>query len=178
MPLGPSINAVPWLVACALAMATPCHAAADGDVQTAAVATGSGPLETAIVVESLHISEGPDGREIRSWAPADRLTAGEEIHYTVRVTNPGQQPVGDIVVTKRLPYGVHYLAGTATGPACEVQFSADGGNTFAKPERAAGGSKKGARKSPAIEYTHVRWILLNPLQPGATALLRFRAKFF
>ncbi len=81
-------------------------------------------------------------------------------------------------MTKRLPYGVHYLPGTATGPACEVHFSADGGNTFAKPARSAGGSKQGPRKSPAVEYTHVRWILLNPLQPGATALLRFRAKFF
>jgi hypothetical protein len=80
-------------------------------------------------------------------------------------------------VTKRLPYGVHYLSGTAAGPACDVHFSADGGNTFAKPDRNAGGSKKGSRKSPAIEYTHVRWILRNPLQPGATALLRFRAKF-
>ncbi len=81
----PLSKAGPWLLACALAVATPCHAADATDAQTAAVATGSGPLETAIVVETLQIEEGPGGKEIRSWAPADRLTAGEEIHYTVRV---------------------------------------------------------------------------------------------
>jgi uncharacterized repeat protein (TIGR01451 family) len=169
-------RAGPWLLVCTLALATPAEATDASEAQTAAVATGSGRLETAIVVETLQIEKGPGGKEIRRWVPADRLTAGEEIHYTVRVTNPGDQPVSDVVVTKRLPYGVHYLPGTATGPACEVHFSADGGNTFARPERSAGG--KGTRKPPAIEYTHVRWILQNPLQPGATALLRFRAKFF
>ena len=167
------------LLACALAWAhtAPARAADDKDAQTVAVATGSGPLETAILAETLQVEEGPGGKEIRRWAPADRLTAGEEVHYTVRVMNPGKEPVSDIVVTKRLPYGVHYLPGTATGPACEVQFSTDGGNTFAKPERSAGASRKSARKSPTIEYTHVRWILGNSLDPGATALLRFRAKF-
>jgi uncharacterized repeat protein (TIGR01451 family) len=174
----PLVQAGPWLLACALALGAPCRAAEEADAQTAAVATGSGPLETTIVVETLQVEEGPGGKEIRRWAPADRLTAGEEIHYTVRVTNPGKQPVSEIVVTKRLPYGVHYLPGTATGPGCEVQFSTDGGNTFAKPERSSGGSKKGTRKSPTVEYTHVRWILGNSLDPGATALLRFRAKFF
>ena len=178
MPV-PKFQSAPWLLACALVAFSPCQAADDdAEAQAVAVATGSGPLETAIVVETLQIEEGPGGKELRRWAPADRLTAGEEVHYTVRVTNPGKEPVSAIVVTKRLPYGVHYLPGTATGPACEVQFSTDGGNTFARPERAAGGSKKGQRKSPAVEYTHVRWILSNPLNPGATALLRFRAKFF
>jgi uncharacterized repeat protein (TIGR01451 family) len=168
----------PWLLACALAFGMPSRAADEAEVQGAAVATGSGPLETAIVVETLQVEEGAGGKEIRRWVPADRLTAGDEIHYTVRVTNPGKQAVSEVVVTKRLPYGVHYLPGTATGPGCEVQFSSDGGNTFAKPERSSGGSKKGARKSPAVEYTHVRWSLSNPLDPGATALLRFRAQFF
>ena len=176
-PRSPLIRGSGWLLACALALGAPCRAADEADAQTAAVATGSGPLETTIVVETLQIEEGPGGKEIRRWAPADRLTAGEEIHYTVRVTNPGKQPVSEIIVTKRLPYGVHYLSGTATGPACEVQFSSDGGNTFAKPERSSGGSKKAPRKSATVEYTHVRWILGNPLAPGATALLRFRAKF-
>lgn len=171
------ISRVLPLLACTLVVATPTRAADPEDTQTVAVTTGSGPLETTILAETLQVEEGPGGKEIRRWAPADRLRAGDEVHYTVRVTNPGKQPVSDIVVTKRLPYGVHYLPGTATGPACDVQFSSDGGLTFARPDRNAGGSKKGTRKSSTVEYTHVRWILSNPLDPGATALLRFRAKF-
>ncbi|MBK7903723.1 MAG: DUF11 domain-containing protein [Proteobacteria bacterium] len=146
-----------------------------------AEATGSGPLATSIEVQKLEISVGPGGEEIRRWAPAERLNAGDEIHYTVRVHNPGKQAVDTVVVTKRLPFGVRYLRGSATGPAAEVQFSIDGGETYATPEmlaRAAGGGKKGLRKPLENDYTHVRWVLRKPLGPASTALLRFRATFY
>lgn len=145
-----------------------------------AEAIGSGPLETSIEVQKLEVSAGPGGQEIRRWVPATRLNAGDEIHYTLRVRNPGKQAVDTIVVTKRLPFGVRYLRGSATGPAAEVQFSVDGGDTFATPEmlaRAAGGGKKGQRKPLENDYTHVRWVLRKPLGPASTALLRFRATF-
>ncbi|MCX7055150.1 MAG: hypothetical protein NTU56_13265, partial [Proteobacteria bacterium] len=76
-----------------------------------AEATGSGPLETSIEVQKLEVSAGPGGQEIRRWVPAERLNAGDEIHYTLRVRNPGKQAVDSIVVTKRLPFGVRYLRG-------------------------------------------------------------------
>jgi uncharacterized repeat protein (TIGR01451 family) len=145
-----------------------------------AEATGSGPLETSIEVQKLEVIAGPGGQEIRRWVPAERLNAGDEIHYTLRVRNPGKQPVDTIIVTKRLPFGVRYLRGSATGPAAEVQFSVDGGDTFATPEmleRAARGGKKGQGKSLESDYTHVRWVLRKPLGPASTALLRFRATF-
>lgn len=145
-----------------------------------AEATGSGPLETSIEVQKLEVTAGPGGQEIRRWVPAGRLNAGDEIHYTLRVRNPGKQPVDTIVVTKRLPFGVRYLRDSAAGPAAEVQFSVDGGDTFATPEmlaRAASGGKKGQRKPLESDYTHVRWVLRKPLGPASTALLRFRATF-
>ena len=150
------------------------------DNVSVAEATGSGPLDTSIEVQKLEVSEGPGGQEIRRWIPAERLNAGDEIHYTVRVRNPGKQAVDAIVVTKRLPFGVRYLRGSATGPAAAVQFSTDGGKTFATPAaiaRAAGGVKKGQRKPLENDYTHVRWVLSKPLGPASTALLRFRATF-
>jgi uncharacterized repeat protein (TIGR01451 family) len=153
--------------------------AQEPDNQPAAVATGSGPLETAIAVEILQVDTGPDDREIRRWAPAQRLNAGDELHYTVRVRNPGEAPVSDVVVTKRLPFGVRYHPGSATGPACKVQFSVDGGVTFAAPvsSKMAGARKNARTALPTHEYTHVRWVLEKPLAPRATALLRFRAVF-
>ena len=145
-----------------------------------AEATESDPLATTIEMPKLQVSVGPGGQEIRRWVPAERLNAGDEVHYTVRVHNPGKQAVDKVVVTKRLPFGVHYLRGSATGPAAEVQFSIDGGETYATPEvlaRAAGGGKKGQRKLLENDYTHVRWVLRKPLGPTSTALLRFRATF-
>jgi len=106
-----------------------------GDAQNAPTATGSGPLYVEIVVETLATSGRPGAAEARHWEPAGRLNAGDELHYTIRVTNPGKQAVTDVVVTKRLPYGVHYIRNSAVGPACAVQFSIDGGTTFSRLRR-------------------------------------------
>ena len=156
--------------------------AAEPDPATQGVAevTASGPLETTIEVQKLEVREGSAGEEIRQWIAADRLNAGDEIHYTVRIRNAGSQPVDSIVVTKRLPFGVKYLRNSASGPAAVVQFSVDGGRTFATPEalsRAASDGRKSARRALEGEYTHVRWVLSKPLRPSSTALLRFRATF-
>lgn len=143
--------------------ATPVAADPELTAAGAAVATGSGRLETEIVVERLEPAD-PPSRPAARFVAAGRLDAGDEVHYTIRVRNPGRQPVRDVQVTKRMPFGLRYLAGSASGPASDIEFSADGGRSFqAKP--------------PAGEYTHVRWTLRRPLPPGASALLRFRATF-
>ena len=147
------------LLASASALAADAEMTATG----AAVATGSDLLETEIVIEKLEPAAPPE-RPAARFVPAGRLEAGDVVHYTVRVRNPGENPVSDVQVTKRMPLGLHYLPGSATGPACDIEFSADGGRTF-------------AARSPAGDFTHVRWTMRRPLPPGATALLRFRATF-
>jgi len=129
----------------------------------AAVATGSDLLETEIVIEKLEPAD-PPARPTARFVPAGRLEAGDEVHYTIRVRNPGKIPVTDAQVTKRMPFGLHYLAGSATGPACDIEFSTDGGKTF-------------AAKPKDGDYTHVRWTMRRPIPPQSTALLRFRATF-
>ena len=169
------------LIACAGGAGVPAWAAApESDTPGIAEVTGSGPLETTIAVEKLEVRRAAAGDEVRRWIPADRLNAGDEIHYTVRVRNGNKQPVDSIVVTKRLPFGVKYLRNSASGPAAVVQFSIDGGRTFATAEalsRAAGDGRKVPRRALEGDYTHVRWVLSKPLRPAATVLLRFRATF-
>jgi uncharacterized repeat protein (TIGR01451 family) len=128
----------------------------------AALATGTDLLETEITAETF-LQSALAGDPPR-FAVARRLSAGDEDHYTIRVRNPGQQPVRDIQVTKRMPFGMQYLPGSAAGPASDIEFSTDGGRSFqARPE--------------TDDYSHLRWTLRRPLPPGATALLRFRATF-
>lgn len=130
-----------------------------------AVASGTGPLTTEITVESFVEGPAERGQQDRRFVPARKVAAGEEVHYTIRVRNPGKVPVRDVVVTKRLPFGVNYIPASAVGPASSVEVSTDGGHAFARPAR------------QHSEPTHLRWILHRPLAPGATALLRFRATF-
>jgi uncharacterized repeat protein (TIGR01451 family) len=140
-----------------------------------AVAVGSGPLTTLVTVETLSVGPDPDSAE-RRFVPADRIRAGDEVHYTIRVTNPGRVAVEGVMVTKRLPFGLTYVGGSAIGPAATVHFSVDSGESFAAAsdlEVVATG--RPARRALPGDYTHVRWLLKRPLAAGATALLRFRA---
>lgn len=168
-PVKASLRCNAVIVLCALATSPlrPAVAQESGTAQAGgdAVAVGTGTLTTEIIVEKFGVETGPDGRERLRFVRATRLAAGDEVHYTIRVHNPGDVPVLDIVVTKRLPFGLGYIPGSAVGPACEVEFSTDGGATFAPASRMPG------------NFSHVRWILRRPLAPGATALLRFRATF-
>jgi uncharacterized repeat protein (TIGR01451 family) len=136
---------------------------AEPSVAGAAVATGSDRLETEIVVEKL-LAADPPARSTARFVPAGRLDAGDEVHYTIRVHNPGKNPVTGVQVTKRMPFGLHYLPGSAVGPASDIEFSIDGGQSFTA-DLADG------------DYTHLRWTLRRPLPPQSTALLRFRATF-
>jgi uncharacterized repeat protein (TIGR01451 family) len=129
----------------------------------AAIATGSDLLETQVVAEML-ATPASEGSTAPGFVPASRLQIGDVVYYTVRVSNPGSASVTNVKVTKSMPQGLHYVAGSAVGPACDVEFSADGGTTF-------------QRRPAEPDYTHVRWSLRRPLPPGATALLRFRAVF-
>ena len=140
-----------------------------------AVAVGSGPLTTLVTVETLNSGADPEV-SLQRFVPASRIRAGDEVHYTIRVTNPGRTPVTDVIVTKRLPYGLTYVGGSAVGPAATVHFSVDSGESFAAAsdlEVATGG--QAMRRALPTDYTHVRWLLKRPLPAGATALLRFRA---
>jgi uncharacterized repeat protein (TIGR01451 family) len=151
----------------ALALGATARVGAEDDPGTAAaVATaGSGPLVATIEVERLRVDAGPDGTEVRRFVDARRIDVGEQIYYTIRVRNPGRAPVRDIVVTKRLPYGVEYVPGSAVGPDCRAELSADGGRHYVSSAVAG------------AAYTHLRWTCGQPLAPGATSLLRFRAIF-
>jgi uncharacterized repeat protein (TIGR01451 family) len=127
-----------------------------------ALATGTDLLETEIIAESFEPPAHPG--DSPRFVLARRLAAGDEVHYTIRVRNPGREPVRDVQVTKRMPFGMHYIQGSAAGPASNIEFSADAGRSFrARPD--------------APDYSHLRWSLRRPLPPGATALLRFRATF-
>lgn len=140
-----------------------------------AIAVGSGPLTTEVIVETLVPGEDPDQAVGRRFVPAGRIRAGDEVHYTIRVTNPGRRPVSGVMVTKRLPFGLTYIGGSAVGPAATVQFSVDSGESFATATALEVRTGRATRPAVPADYTHVRWLLKRPLAAGATALLRFRA---
>ena len=109
---------------------------------------------------------------------ADQLHAGDEIFYTLRVRNNTNSMLQEPVIVKAVPRNTQYVAETASGPATAVDYSVDGGRTFATPDQLFVRVESGTlRPASVTDYTHIRWRMRHPLAPGATALLRFRAIF-
>ena len=81
----------------------------------------------------------------------------------------GEDAVTDIVVTKRMPFGVHYILGSAVGPACTVQFSIDGGAKFSVPAKLGGADG-------APQALPIRMPAANTMRPPTTTSKAARRK--
>jgi uncharacterized repeat protein (TIGR01451 family) len=117
-----------------------------------------------------------DGVNTYRYVPASKVEQGQEIYYTVRITNPGMTPLVAATVVQALPVNTHYVGGSATGAGADIQFSVDDGRSFAKPAGLRS-PVYADRVASAAEYTHIRWQLHYPLAAKAVVLARFRAVF-
>jgi hypothetical protein len=70
-----------------------------------------------------------------------------------------------------------YVAESAVGPATEVTYSVDGGQSFDAPENLMTKDADGQRRlAGAADYTHIRWQMKNGLKGNSVAFVRFRAR--
>ena len=145
---------------------------------TVAHASEAVELSTELVAEVREVvgsARGAQERPLFRLAPATTLAQGQEVYYTVRITNPTPVFANKVVVDQKIPANTRYVARSAAGPGVDIEFSIDGGQTFARPEDL--GTEDGSTRAPPERYTHIRWRFHNPLAPGAVALARFRATF-
>lgn len=140
---------------------------------TLAVASEAVELRTQLMAE-VRESAGTAERPTFRLVPASRLSQGQVVYYTVRITNPTPVFANKVQVSQLIPANTSYLPGSAAGPGADIDFSIDGGQTFGRAENL---KQADGTRAPPERYTHVRWTLRNPLAPGATALARFRATF-
>jgi uncharacterized repeat protein (TIGR01451 family) len=118
---------------------------------------------------------GNEGRDAPKLVPADKVVPGDRIIYTLEVRNIGKVPVRSPTVIYAIPAHMWYLADSAVGPAAEVSYSIDGGQSFDAPDTLrVQGSDGQWRTAAAADYTHIRWQLKNNLKANSTAFVRFR----
>jgi uncharacterized repeat protein (TIGR01451 family) len=137
-----------------------------------------GQAQTTLVAEVRESVESGEGRRTQRLVPAGVVTQGQVVFYTVEIRNPTAVPIRDVTVVQRIPANTTYIVDSAAGPAAEITFSVDGGQSF-WPEKELVVAKGPAevRKAKPQDYTHIRWQLRNALAPGAVALARFQAVF-
>jgi len=68
-----------------------------------------------------------------------------------------------------------YIDGSAFGPGAEIQFSVDGGQTYASRDELTVTENGETRQAAAEDLTHVRWVMQTELAAGAQGMARFAA---
>jgi len=135
-----------------------------------------GSLRLQTVVEKVLEVEDADGRVRTELVPVEVAVPGDEVVYTVRYTNVGEERAEHVLITNPIPSEMRYKADSAFGPGTDVVYSADGGLSYASAsELHVIGSDGRDRPASADDYTHIRWLLNTPIDPGAQGFARFRA---
>jgi len=127
-----------------------------------------------LVVTALNLTAQSRGTQSQAVMPGDVL------QYQLRFTNQRQGDVRGVVFTNPVPAGLRYVDGSAGADRQDVtvEYSADGGKTFAAPpmvtEVVAG--RRVQKPASPEQYTHVRWTVQGSIAPGATVTAEFRAE--
>ena len=136
----------------------------------------SGHLNVRTVVQKEEVTLDDDGNRRTRLVDATKVVPGDDVVYTVSFSNVSDEPAENVVITNPLPAELSYVDGSAFGPGADVQFSVDGGVTFAAPadlEISEGGV---ARAATADDFTHIRWVMGEEIAPGAQGIAQFRAR--
>lgn len=147
-------------------------ALAAGSLATVAVAQ----VSIAIEVQKRVATTDARGRPTVQLTTIDRVLPGDEVLYTVRLTNAGTQPAEHVRFVTPIPAEMSYVDGSAQGAGAAVQFSIDRGQAFAPAAQLfvteADGRRRPARGS---DYTHIQWTLAAPIAAAGATAATYRA---
>jgi len=117
-----------------------------------------------------------NGHDVTKLAPAERLTPGDEVIYTLEIRNSGSAFLRAFAVPYAIPNHMRYVADSAVGPGADVSYSVDGGRTFAWPDDLTVEGPQGLpRPATPPDYTYILWRLKHGLKGHAVAFAHFRA---
>ena len=134
-----------------------------------------GHLNVRTVVQKEEVTTDDTGETTRRLVPAESVVPGEDVIYTITFTNISDESAENIVITNPISAKLTYVSGSAFGPGTVIEFSVDGGQSFAAAERLMVSTAGVERPAEAADFTHVRWTLTNELAAGAQGMARFRA---
>ena len=115
-----------------------------------------------------------NGEKTRQLVAASKIVPGMEVVWTVTASNICKVPSEKVTINNPVPEHMSYVANSAFGAGSDITYSLDG-KTFAAPAELSVTENGARRQARADEYRHIRWVFRSPLQPGASAVARFRA---
>ena len=91
-------------------------------------------------------------------------------------SNVSDEPAENVVITNPIPEQLTYVEGSAFGPGANVRFSVDGGKSFAAADELVVSDGGNQRTAAADDFTHIRWVMTNVIEPGTQGMAQFRAR--
>lgn len=114
-----------------------------------------------------------NGAKAEQWQTPDKMLPGDKVGYQISFENTGKEAATDIVIANPIPKNTVYVEGSAKGLNTDIEFSTDGGKTYAQPSKLLI-EKDGERvQASTADYTNVRWTLNKPLAIGAESSVQY-----
>ncbi len=133
-------------------------------------------LESTNEVDVVVENEKGEKEVKRVDAAKARILPGDEIFFSVRFSNTGKEPAGDIVITNAVPEHMVLKPLTIHGENTSVTLSIDSGKSFDRMEALFVVEQDGTKRPPKPEeYTHVRWSFSKEIMPGEQGSMGFSA---
>ena len=144
-------------------------------LSVSAFAQDESHLNVTTVVQKEEVTVNAAGERETQLVPAETVVPGERVVYTITFRNVGEEPADDIVITNPIDPSLTYVDGSAFGPGTAIQFSVNGGDSFAAAGELSVVEDGVERPANATDFTHVRWVMQNNLAAGAQGMARFTA---
>jgi uncharacterized repeat protein (TIGR01451 family) len=144
-------------------------------LSASAFAQEEGHLNVKTVVQKEEVTVNAAGERETRLVAAETVIPGERVVYTITFRNVSDEPADNVVITNPIDESLTYVDGSAFGPGTEIQFSVDGGNSYAAAALLSVVEDGVERPATASDFTHVRWVMQNDLAAGAQGTARFMA---
>lgn len=147
-----------------------------GGIAIASTQSAKAPLQNSMA--AYVVMTDPQGKEVLE--PATEVEPGQTVEYALTYENVGSSALKDIIVTGPIPKVTSYIAKSAhTEAKAKLQVSIDGGKTFeGEPVKRMvkdASGKKVEKVIPPSQYTHVRWLMQEPLNAGDVKNFAYRS---
>ncbi len=144
-------------------------------LSASAYAQEEGHLNVRTIVQKEQVTVNEAGEAETELVAADTVVPGEKVVYTTTFQNISEEPAENVVITNPISGDLTYVDGSAFGPGSDIQFSVDGGQTFANSNELTVTEGGVTRPAGAGDFTHIRWVMQQELAAGAQGVARFSA---
>jgi uncharacterized repeat protein (TIGR01451 family) len=136
-----------------------------------------GAVELKAVAEMEVEVVGDDGVTKTQRVLAAKVVPGDVVIYTINYTNNGVEAAENFVIVNPVPEHMVFIAESAEGENTEITFSVDGGNNYDIAENLNITDSEGNQTAATVsDYTHIRWVLNEPVAPEGTGYVYFKAQ--